>query len=593
MPAETYGAWSLVPLLLAIGLALITRKAALALFIGVWSGGIIHKYQKSTTLLEGYFETVGAPGAEVLGQILGVFVAGILGLTEALQWITESAGDSVFNMQIIIFCLLLGSAIAMIWKLGGTHAAANWATNYISTKRKAGLVAWGLGLMMFFDDYANSAIVGTTMKDISDNLRMSREKLCYIVDSTAAPVSTIALSSWVAFQMSMIDAGYKATDIAQNEVPSSFVIFVQSIPFNMYSILAIFMVGIIVVTGWDYGAMLTAEHRAATTGKVNRDDAEPLQDIEGEFGEPDVNNPRLRVFGVPVLVLVMVMIIGALSTGYSEGAGLYDMILEADYAAALVISAFAMVATTFYYAYKYDLQSVGESVDTTINGFNMMMTALTVLVLAWSIGEVVSVLGTGEFVATYADKFLSPEILPIIVLALATFMAFTMGDSWAVMSILTPIAVPVAWNLTSDHVMVSVIVGAVFSGSIFGDHTSPISPTTVLSATFTGADLIDHVRTQIYYAIPVVAVAGLLLLLWGYGGSIWGRSIWAAVALIPIGVLILIGLTYGLSRFDVKRKNVDLSEIRLTHSSSPVRPDGDGRMGKTKRDEFNSSSDNH
>ncbi|QFU84527.1 Na+/H+ antiporter NhaC family protein [Natronorubrum aibiense] len=577
MPAETYGVWSLVPLLLAIGLALITRKAALALFIGVWSGGVIHRYHDSIELIESSLGGFDIPGSGLLSQLLGVFLAGIWGLTDSLQWITESAGDSVFNMQIIIFCLLLGSAIAMIWKLGGTHAAANWATNYISTKRKAGLVAWGLGLMMFFDDYANSAIVGTTMKDISDNLRMSREKLCYIVDSTAAPVSTIALSSWVAFQMSMIDAGYQATDIAESDVPSSFIIFVQSIPFNMYSILAICMVGIIVVTGWDYGAMLTAEHRAATTGKVNRDDAEPLQDIEGEFGDPIAKDPPLRVFVVPVAVLVSVMIVGALRTGYSEGAGLYDMILEADYAAALVVAAFAMVATTFYYAHKYDLQSVGESVDTTINGFNMMMTALTVLVLAWSIGEVVAVLGTGEFVAAYANEFLTPEIVPIVVLVLATFMGFTMGDSWAVMSILTPIAVPVAWSLTGDHVMVSVIVGAVFSGAIFGDHTSPISPTTVLSATFTGADLIDHVRTQVYYAIPVVVVSAILLLVWGYGSPIWGRSVSAAIVLLPIGVAVLTLLTYGLSQYDTKRKNVDLSEVRLTHSTRAVRSDGDGR----------------
>lgn len=566
MAVETFGVWSIVPLLLAITLAFITRKAVLALFIGVWSGGIVYLYPNSTDVVVTYLNAWNIPAAEPLSRVLGILVASIWGLIQGANWIAASVGNSVFNMQIVIFCLLLGSAVAMIWRLGGTHAAAAWAIKHVDTQRKVGFAAWGLGLVMFFDDYANSAIVGTTMRRISDNLRMSREKLSYIVDSTAAPVSTLTLSSWAAFQMSMIEAGYEAADIPANATPSSFVIFIQSIPFNMYSILAIAMVVIIVVSRRDYGRMLTAEHRAATTGKVNRENAEPLQDAEEELGEPNLDSPHLRVFLVPVLVLVGAMILGVLWSGYSPGAGLYDMILNANYASSLVTAALAMVGITYYYAYSLDLQSISECVDTTIEGFEMMMTAVTILVLAFSIGEVISTLGTGAYVAGYANQFLTPELLVVSVLLIGAFIAFT-GDSWAAMSVLTPIAVPVAWELTGNHTMVAAIVGATFSGAIFGDHTSPISPSTVLSATFTGADLIDHVRTQIYYATPVMITSATLLFIWASGYSIWGRSIQVAITLLPLGILILVGIVYGLSWFDANRKNVDSIAIRAIDSS--------------------------
>lgn len=568
MSATTYGAWSLLPLILAIGVAIKTRKAIIGLFLGVWSGGAIYRYFDGVDLAASLFSGVGLPSYEPLNIVVGIIIAGFWGSIDALQWISESVGESVFNMQIILLVLFLGSAIAMIWKLGGTLAAAEKVTEYVDSKRKAGLAAWLMGIGLFFDDYANAAIVGTTMKDISDELNMSREKLSYIVDSTAAPVSTLALSSWVAFQMSMINTGYEATDIPASEVPSSFLIFIKSIPFNMYSILAIVMVGIIVVTQRDFGAMLSAEHRARETGKVNGEKAQPMQDIKGELGEPIEGAPRmLRTFFAPVLVLLGVVTIGAIITGYEPGRTLREILINANYIFTIVVGSFAMVGSTWYYAYFYDYMSVGESVDTSVKGFKIMLTPLTILVLAWTIGSVVEQLGTGEYVATYATMVLTPETLPIVVLLIGSFMAFTMGDSWAVMAVLTPIAVPLAWELTASHTMVAVVVGATFSGAIFGDHSSPVAPTTVLAATFTGADLIDHVRTQVYYALTVVAVSTVLLLTWGYGSPIWGRSIWAAVALLLVGSVLLTGIVYFLSGWDARRKNISATVTNHeTHS---------------------------
>lgn len=513
-----FGALSLVPPLLAILLAIITRKAVLSLFLGVWSGGVI-------------------------------FTSG-LGLGQTFDWIAAAIGESTFHAQILIFTLLLGSAVAMIWRLGGSYAVRNWALERLDTQRKAGIATWILGLVIFFDDYANTAIVGSSLKDVSDHMQISREKLSYIVDSTAAPVATLAISSWVAFQLSMIESGYEATDLAASEIPDTFSIFLQSIPYNMYSILAIVMVGIIVITGRDYGEMLGAEHRSASTGKVTRDEARPMQDVAAELGEPEIDNPRLASFFVPIGVLIVVTIGSALYTGYAPGASFQDMITDADYALALIFGSFAMVVSTYILGFAYNLLSLSESVDTTIDGFGIMLTAVTILVLAWSIGNVVDALGTGEYVAGVAEQVLSPALLPVVVLFVAAFIAFSTGTSWGTMAIVTPIAVPVAWQLTGNHTMVAVMVGMVFSGAIFGDHTSPISDTTVLSSTFTGADLIDHVRTQLYYAITVVLVAAVLMLGWGYTRI-------SPVILLLVGVVALVGLVYGFSEFDADRRGIE------------------------------------
>lgn len=510
-----FGALSVVPPLLAIVLAIATRRAVLSLFLGIWSGGVIY--------------------------------TGGLGITQTFTWLIAAVADE-FHVTILVFTLLLGSGVAMVWNLGGSYAMRDWALDKLHTQRRAGAAAWLLGLVMFFDDYANTAIVGSAMKDVSDELRISREKLSYIVDSTAAPVATLGISSWVAFQLGLIADAYET--IGLEEHPSAFEVFLESIPYNMYSILAIVMVAIVVFTRRDYGEMLDAERRSWRTGKVNRDDARPMQDVEAELGEPSASNPRLINFFGPVAVLIAVTLGSALWTGWEPGATLFDAVTNADYAIALVYGSFAMVASGFVLGKIYDIFDFGEATDTTIDGFGIMLTAVSILVLAWGIGEVVSALGTGEYVAAFAEQFLAPSVLPAVVLILAAFIAFSTGTSWGTMAILTPIAIPVAWELTGDHTMIAAVVGAIFSGSIFGDHSSPISDTTVLSSTFTGADLIDHVRTQLYYAVTVGLVSVLLLLVWGVTGI-------SPFVLLVLGVILLVALVYGLSELDASRKDVD------------------------------------
>lgn len=539
---DGFGIWSVVPPLLAIGLAIASRRPVPALFVGIWSGGVIYVFGDSVSLVAG---AVGVPGLDV---VLGALVAVIWGFTEAVRWIAESIGDDVFHAQILLFTILLGSGVALIWRLGGSIAVRNAVADRLDTQRKVGATAWALGILMFFDDYANTAIVGSVMKNLSDQLRVSREKLSYIVDSTAAPVATLGLSNWVAFQIGMVQEGYDLAGIAEN-APSAFATYVQSIPYNVYSIFAIVMVGLIVLTRRDFGEMLDAEHRSWTTGQVNREGATPMQAIETELGDPNAENPMLRSFAVPVVSLVVVAIVGAFASGYAPDASAIEILDGADWGAALLWGAFAMVLSALAVGFYYGLFDLEGGVETIVDGFSIMLTAVTILVLAWAISTVAETLGTGEYVSGVAQGVVSPALLPVVVLFTAAFIAFSMGSSWATMGVLTPIAISVAWQLTGTYDTMPVIVGAVFSGAIFGDHTSPISDTTVLSATFTGADLIDHVRTQFYYATTVILVATVCFLLYGYLG-------FSPLLFLPAGFVLLVGLVYAFSEFDARRKGI-------------------------------------
>ena len=573
---ETAFPWlSVVPPLLAIVLAIVTRRPILSLFLGIWSGGVIYVGTASIDLVTGWLEMLGVPGgiAGTLGIPGGFLIALFWGFVQTFEWIVGSIAD-VFQAQILVFTLLLGAGVALIWRLGGATAVRNWATDRLETQRNTGLTTWVLGMLLFFDDYANTAIVGSTMREISDRMRISREKLSYVVDSTAAPVATLAISSWVAFQLSMIEEGFADVEETHGvESPGVFETFVASIPFNTYSILAIIMVGIIVYTRRDYGEMLDAEHRSWRTGKVNRDEAQPLQEVEEDLGDPIEDRPMLRTFFAPIVTLIAVTLVGAFWSGYDAWADeraeeglsvaldaaaaedgwlqvIVDVVGAGDWAGALVWGSFAMVAVAIIIGLVYGLFDLGDGVDSVLDGFALMLTAVTILVLAWSISAVASDLGTGEYLAGIAEGVLSPSVFPLVVLLISAFVAFTMGSSWATMGIVTPLALLVGFELTTSFELAPVVVGAVFSGAIFGDHTSPISDTTVLSSTFTGADLIDHVRTQLYYATTVMGVVIVCYLLYGFLGV-------PPIVFLPLGAIALVGLVYVLSEFDAGRKGLD------------------------------------
>ena len=503
----SFGALSVLPPVLAIVAAIASRRAIPGLFVGIWTGAIIF--------------------------------TGSHGLGQTFEWIVVSIATE-FHVSILVFIFLLGGGVGLLWVLGGSYALTRWASSRLENRRQAGVATWLLGVLVFFNDYANTAIVGTAMQDVTDSADISREKLSYVVDSTAAPVSTFLISDWIAFQLSMIQQGYEAAGIA-GSAPSTFVVFLGSIPYNFYCLLAIAMVGIVVLTGRDYGEMLTAERRASSTGKVLRDGAQPLQSVEADLGEPRTDKPMLRVFVVPIVMLVAITLLGAYWTGRAGG-DIIGILGEANWALSLVWGGAGMVGVAGYFGIRHRILTFGETVSTFVDGTKVMMTAATILALAWSLGTVTTELGTGEYVTSIAQGFVSPELLFVIVLIASAFIAFTTGTSWGTMAIVTPIAIPLAVNVAGTGAL-SPVVGAIFSGAIFGDHCSPISDTTVLSATFSGADLIDHVRTQIYYAVTVVVVAIALFLIYGYLAI-------TPFVLAPLGAVVLIGLVYGLSALD-------------------------------------------
>ncbi|RLM51789.1 Na+/H+ antiporter NhaC family protein [Halorubrum sp. ASP1] len=538
--AETFGAVSLVPPLLAIVLAMVTRKPVLSLFLGIWSGAAIYTTNH--------------------------------GVVQTLDWLVSSIGESTFNAKIMLIVLFLGAGVALIWRLGGANALANAVTSRLDSQRKVGAATWIFGMIWFFDDYSNTAIVGTTMREISDEVSISREKLAYMIDSTAAPVATFGVSSWVAYQLSMIRDGYEAAGVSVDagQVPSAFALFLQSVPFNMYCLLAVVMVGIIVFSRRDFGEMLDAEHRSATEGKVLRDGAIPMQSAEDSLGDVLTDSPQLRYFLVPTLALMATVVGGGFYTGLGAseaGAGPFEIAGNAAFVDALLWGTFMMVAVALTMGIASGIANLDEAMETVIDGFGMMLTALTILVMAWTIGTVTTALGTGVFVTDIAQEFVSPTLLPVVVLMASAFIAFSTGTSWGTMAIVTPIAVPLAWSVGgATPALLPVAIGTVFSGAIFGDHCSPISDTTILSSTFTGADHIDHVRTQIYYATTVLVVAATLL-------TVWGATRITPLVLLPIGVVTLAGLVYALSEFDANRKGVAATRTVESADRSPADDD--------------------
>jgi len=303
-----------------------------------------------------------------------------------------------------------------------------------------------------------------------------------MIDSTAAPVATFGISSWVAYQLSMIREGYSAAGVSveAGEVPGAFALFLQSIPFNMYCLFAVVMVGIIVFSGRDFGEMLDAEHRPrrgeAPAGRGDSDAKRRRQPRRGAH----------RLAAAPVLRCADPLADGGRGRrraytglgGSEPGASVFEIAGNAAFVDALLWGTFTMVAVALVMGVGSGIANLDEAMETVIDGFSMMLTALTILVMAWTIGSVTTALGTGIYVTNIAENFVTPTLLPVVVLVASAFIAFSTGTSWGTMAIVTPIAVPLAWSVGgATPALLPVAIGTVFSGAIFGDHCSPISPT--------------------------------------------------------------------------------------------------------------------
>lgn len=524
-------AWfSILPPVLAILLALVFHEVVSSLFAGVWLGCLF---------LTGY-----NPFAAVLMTV---------------ERFVRAALADPDHAAIVIFSLLLGGMVGVMSRMGGTRAIVNAVTPLATSRRRGQLAAWLAGIAIFFDDYANTLIVGNTMRPLTDRLRVSREKLAYIVDSTAAPVTVIVfVSTWVGFEIGLIGDGLRMAAVQNAADPalaaalvsaSPFGVFIHTIPYLFYPILAIFLVGVLLWTGRDFGPMLAAERRAASGGGLFRPGAQLAMDTSAELAEAPEGTPlRWWNGALPVLTVVVTVVIGLVYTGYRHlpddaPATLSAILGAADPFSTLLWGSLLGCVVAVLLAVSQRIVTLAQAIAAWTGGLKAMVMAMVILVLAWSLGEVTNAVGTAPFLASALTDRMPMHLLPVTVFVVAALISFATGTSWGTMAILLPLAIPLAVALGggmdfAGGAHYTVLLGAISSvmaGSIFGDHCSPISDTTVLSSMASGCDHVDHVRTQLPYAL-LVAVVGMTL---GDIPTAYGLPPWISL-LAGVGVIWLV-----------------------------------------------------
>ncbi len=520
---------SATPPLVAILLALVFKDVLLALFSGVFLGAMI---------LVGW-------------NPIAAFAR------TGDQFIVPAFAD-ISHVQIIVFSTLLGGMVGVISKSGGTHGIVEWLSPHATTARRGQIATWLMGILVFFDDYANSLIVGNTMRPITDRLKISREKLAYIVDSTAAPIaSLIPISTWVGFEVGLIAGAFKSLDLPFN----GYQVFIASIPYRFYPLFALVLGLTIAMSRRDFGPMLAAERRAAATGAVLADGDTPLADFTkgGLMPRDEVPKRAINAF-IPIGVVVVVTLAGLYASG---AAGLdraqfptlfkwvQEVLSNADSYNTLVWASMAGLIGAVALPVVQRIMPLKEALEGMLEGFKTMLLAIVVLILAWSVAEVCTQLHTTDFIVAMTENVLSPRLLPALVFVISAVVAFATGSSWSTMAILMPLVISLAHGLstaagsgTESAAFYTLMVGtisSVLAGSVWGDHCSPISDTTILSSMASGCDHIAHVRTQLPYAVGL----GILGLLIGDLPTAYGMPVWVSLV---VGSAAIVGAVLWLGK---------------------------------------------
>ncbi|MFQ5572599.1 MAG: Na+/H+ antiporter NhaC family protein, partial [Rhodothermales bacterium] len=476
------------------------------------------------------------------------------GLLDALQVYVRDALLDGDRVSVILFTVMIGGMVGIIARSGGMQGVVNRIVGWASTARRGQITTGVLGLMIFFDDYANTLVVGNTMRPVTDRLRISREKLAYIVDSTAAPVSCLAfVTTWIGYEVGIIgDAVDKIAGFSE----SAYSIFLHSIPYSFYPILAIFFVFSIAYSRRDFGAMYEAERRARWTGQVLGPGAGVDEAAESKEVQPKAGKPQRAVNAVvPIVVLVGGVMAGLYATGLSEAqeavargeetaVTLRLIIGKSDSYAALVWASLVGMLIAGGLAMGQRILTLGETVEAWYAGFKSMLFGLIILVLAWSLADITEVLHTAAYLVSVLGDTLPAGIVPALIFILSAATAFATGSSWGTMGILMPLVVPLVWAVLQFNDMADPphfyilysTVACVLAGSVWGDHVSPISDTTILSSMASGCDHIEHVRTQMPYALAVGFVAVFVGTLPTGFGFPWWASLLIAVAVLSVGL---------------------------------------------------------
>jgi Na+/H+ antiporter NhaC len=495
---------TLLPPVIAIVLALIFREVIISLFLGIWLGA----------LLLNDWNPLSAS------------------LRSVDQFIVGTVADDADKVAIMVFSLMLGGMVGVMSRSGGTRGIVEALRPFATTPRRGLFFTWLAGMIIFFDDYANTLIVGNTMRPVTDRLRVSREKLAYIVDSTAAPIAAIAIiSTWVGFEISLIGDALQAS-AAQSADPAlreqllganPLSVFIHTIPYLFYPIFAVTFVLMTTLMGRDFGPMLTAEVRARTTGELMGPGATPAADVSGGVLEPEPDTPhRWYYAAIPVLAVIATALIGIYGTGVAalEGADatIWNIVGGADPFRTLIWASSLGLAVALVMAIAGRVLTLKQGIDAMVNGMKAMFMAMVILVLAWGLGGVTEELGTGAYLSAQISETLPLFALPVLVFVIAAAISFATGTSWGTMAILFPVVIPLAVAMGAgvgfdggEHYSILLgVISSVMAGSIFGDHCSPISDTTIMSSMASGCDHIDHVRTQLPYALAVGAVGMLV-----------------------------------------------------------------------------------
>ncbi|MDA9625305.1 Na+/H+ antiporter NhaC family protein [Luminiphilus sp.] len=496
-------AWiSILPPLVAIGMALLLRSVLPALMLGIWLGA----WALEGMTLKGFF----------------------YGLFSSFEVYVVNAVADRDHVTIMLFTFMIAGMVGIISRNGGMNGIVELIIKGANSAKRGQLAVWSLGLLIFFDDYSNTLVVGNTSRSITDRLRISREKLAYLVDSTAAPIATVALvTTWIGYQVSLIgDAIAPLEDLNT----SAYSLFLNSVLYSFYPFMAILLVVLVITTGREFGPMLTAERRARSTGIT----APPVklkvgQDDEAALAMKPGMPPRAINALVPVAVMVIGILAGLYITGEGDSVG--DIVGSANSYRALMWASLLSAFTAVLMTAAQRLLTLDEIVDAWVSGARFTFLAMIILVLAWSMSEISQELHTAAFlIASFGDS-LPAEVLPATVFVLAAFTAFSTGSSWGAMGILLPLVLPLTWAIMGNHgltdphyhYLLHASISGVLAGAVWGDHCSPISDTTVLSSLSAGCDHIEHVRTQLPYAL----LAGAAALLFGtlpisFGLPWWG-----------------------------------------------------------------------
>ncbi|MBR3448781.1 MAG: Na+/H+ antiporter NhaC family protein [Oscillospiraceae bacterium] len=514
--------WSLLPPIVAIGLALITKEVYSSLFIGVLTGGCLYAITEKSGF-SGMFNAVVKDG------------------------IIANVADA-YNVGILLFLVVLGTIVVLMNKAGGSRAYGEWASKHIKTRAGACLSTFLLGVLIFVDDYFNCLTVGSVMRPITDKHNVSRSKLAYLIDATAAPVCIIApISSWAAAVAGTVDG------------VNGISLFIRTIPYNLYALLTLLMVVFIALSDVDYGPMKRHEDNAkkgdlfTTRSKVYPEDAKPA-------------HTRGKVIDLilPVVILIVLCVLGMLYTGgLFDGAGFMDAFADCDASFGLAVGSLGALIVIILYFLVRRVLTFTECMDSIADGFKQMVPAILILTFAWTLKTMTGLLQAGEFVSGVVESARAMQILlPMILFVVAVGLAFATGTSWGTFGILIPIVTGVFSSQlvrTGDSVtippMVIICISACLAGAVCGDHCSPISDTTIMASTGAQCDHVNHVSTQLPYAFTVAGVCALGYLLAGFVQNVF--VVLGASIVMMIGVLFLIRLISGAKKPEAGKQEAE------------------------------------